>query len=116
MKIRILPERFDKANFRYTLIRRRDNVAVYRRKHLRFDHGDFEVVVIRASKPHPKDPNPERYDRVEIYPSDSAWGLFGFTYRSENEAMRKMDALLASGDSPLLVRVKARSAFVELGG
>lgn len=41
---------------------------------------------------------------------------FGFTYRSKNEAMRKMDALLTSGDTPLLVRVKACSAFFEMGG
>ena len=116
MKIRILREQFDQANFRYTLIRRRGSIAVYRRKHLRFDHGGFEVVVIRASKPHPKDPNYEGYDRVEIYPSDSTWGLFGFTYRFENEAMRKMDALLTLVDTPLLVRVKACAAFVELGG
>ena len=102
MKIRILPERFDKANFRYTLIRRRDNVAVYRRKHLRFDHGDFEVVVIRASKPHPKDPNPERYDRVEIYPSDSAWGILGFTYPAEKQAIRKMEAILTSERCPAI--------------
>src|SRR6266481_2872309 len=71
VKIRILREQFDQANFRYTLIRRRGSIAVYRRKHLRFDHGGFEVVVIRVSKPHPKDPNYEGYDRVEIYPSDS---------------------------------------------
>ena len=116
MKIRTLSAQFDRTNFRHSLVIRRGDVAIYRREHVRFDHIHFEVAIIRLTKPHPKDPNPERYDRVEIYPSDSAWGLFGFTYRSENEAMRKMDALLASGDSPLLVRVKARSAFVELGG
>ena len=116
MSIRTLSAQFDRANFRHTLVIRRGNVAIYRRKHLRFDHGDFEVVVIRASKPHPKDPNPERYDRVEIYPSDSAWGILGFTYRSENEAMLKMDTILTSGHAPPLMGVKACGAFVELGG
>jgi hypothetical protein len=72
--------------------------------------------LIGASKPHSKDPNCERYDRVEIYPSDSAWGILGFTYPAKKQAIRKMDALLTSGDTPLLVRVKACGAFVELEG
>jgi hypothetical protein len=116
VKLRTLPAQFDRANFRHTLVIRRGSVAVYRRKHLRFDHGDFEVVVIRASKPHPKDPNYEGYDRVEIYPSDSAWGILGFTYPAEKEAIRKMAAILTSGDAPPLMGVKACGAFVELGG
>ena len=116
MSIRTLSAQFDRANFRHTLVIRRGNVAIYRRKHLRFDHGDFEVVVIRASKPHPKDPNPERYDRVEIYPSDSAWGILGFTYPAEKEAIRKMDAILASVAASPLMGVNACDVFVELGG
>jgi hypothetical protein len=95
---------------------RRGNVAIYRRDHLQFNHRHFEVVVIRASKPYPEDPNCESYDRVEIYPSSLAWGKFGFTYRTENEAIRKMDAILTSADASPLTEVEDCGAFVELGG
>ena len=41
---------------------------------------------------------------------------FGLTYRSKNEAMRKMDAILTSADASPLTGVEDCGAFVELEG
>ena len=88
MKVRPLakPARVNKRDM--VQLWRQNDVAIYRDSCTDAPVGDagYEVIIIRSSKPHPRDPNPENFDLVECYPPASEWGSLGWTFTVKSHA------------------------------
>ena len=92
-----LETEFYSRGFCHKLVRRAGFVATY----ARFRRSDpekvvhYEVVVIRRQKAHTH--NEIEYPEREVYPSCEQWGSYGWTYRLEDEARAKFQALVGVG-------------------
>lgn len=89
--MKTIPEQYTRNGFCHQLIRRKGNVAVYKQE--KDIYKAFEVVVIRTMKKDNALTGQMTGD--EYLPSSSDWGLFGWTYRSEDDANRKFEELIA---------------------
>jgi hypothetical protein len=62
---------------------REGNVAIYcdaSKDPKNLGNANFEVIIVRQAKPHPRDPLANRYDLIEVYPNSEEWGDFGWTF------------------------------------
>jgi hypothetical protein len=82
MKIKTLSQSFHTNGRTMTQIWREGSFAIYQDSNFPADH--YEAIVIRLSKPHPRDPNPECFSHAESYPSSEKWGTYGWTYTSNS--------------------------------
>jgi len=89
MKIRKLPKEIKHGKLLLTQIKREGDIAIYMEPDYK---NNFEVVIIRTSKPHFMDDT--GHDLVELYPCNTLWGKFGFTYSSLESAEKKFDELI----------------------
>lgn len=113
LKIRKMESTFTERGFIFTLIAREGDWAVYHQtgKNWSRKSSVYEVVKIRTCPPFPDWPNPEKWDRVEIYPSPKAWGVYGFTVHGREKAialMRSKATVIVSGDGWEQFRSKKR--------
>jgi hypothetical protein len=88
MKLRPLAKTVRANNRDMVQLWRQNDVAIYRDSRTDASVGDagYEVIIIRNSKPHPRDPNPENFDLIECYPPTSHWGSLGWTFTAKSHA------------------------------
>ena len=88
--MRKIPETYSKGGFNYTLIERKDNVAIYeQRKNAILQ---YEVVIIRKRKKDNDFAGTKSGD--EYLPSTCEWGKFGWTYVTIDKAREKMSKII----------------------
>lgn len=73
MKLRELPQEFEKKGVKYTQIEKNDTFVIYRCKNLEFEDEYFELFRYRLQPPHPY--SNEDYDMIEAYPTENQFGL-----------------------------------------
>ena len=98
-KIRPVETDFTEKGFRYTQIAREGEWAVYHKtkESGSYFSNEYEVVRIKQARLHPKDPNPEGWDKREAYPASRRWGRHGFTILGREEALARMRSKAQGG-------------------
>ena len=83
---------FVKANFRHELVKRKKDVAVYKRSQLGYNHHHYEVVKI--SKHNGYNMGGAYIEAAETYPGNSLWGIQGWTCTTLEQAEKHFQKLL----------------------
>jgi hypothetical protein len=96
-KTRPVATEFLRDGFRHVQVRRHGRAALYE-KSKQYPHGgptitSYEVVILRAQRPHPQDRTAAGWDRVESYPSSEEWGSRGWTYVGLAEAEKRLERI-----------------------
>lgn len=95
-----LQREFRRHGFSYRQRRRIGNAAIYEQNAPGWPSPNYEVIAIRSCRGHPK----SRFagQLVERYPSNTEWGVYGFTYGGGKPdtdlwsmALRKLKAISA---------------------
>jgi hypothetical protein len=99
----ILPKSLTIAGFQHTQIMRDENYAVYRQsQELQMD--TFEVIRIQKHKagviPN-GDGTFREVEEGETYPKANRWGIDGWTFREERDAMEKFWELKKAQDAQI---------------
>jgi hypothetical protein len=91
-----LPQKFTKQRHQFEQICRSENTAIYM-QHINGRQKSFEVIIIRvANRTLVKSNGKMKWvdcEPYECYPSSDSWGLYGFTYSTEEDAKAKYDLL-----------------------
>lgn len=83
--MKIIPEKFIKNGFKHILVKREEEVAIYRRHPIASSkYSHYEVVIIGSHDG--TEINGNFIEAGEIYPSTSQWGDKGWTFRTLEEA------------------------------
>lgn len=85
---------FTKNGFRYQLIKRSENFAIYEQKNEEFNYKYYEVIKIKKSKRDYNAPWGLVPAGTESYPSSESWGVLGWTYFTLEQAERKFNQLV----------------------
>lgn len=83
--MKTIPREFNRHGYRYTLVSRISDIAIYRQE--KFTHCNFEVMVIRKRKSDNDFTGAKTGD--EYMPSPEEWGIYGWTLTTYEEAIRK---------------------------
>jgi hypothetical protein len=70
MKIKTLSEEVKYHGFQYTLVKRTESKAIYRRE----GYGNYEVFIIKPKKPVSIFTTDTGYDMIERFPNNEAFG------------------------------------------
>ena len=82
--MKILPSRFRQKGFELVQITRENNKAIYKKSKLRNKVTSYEVIIISSHNGYQLG---EQYiEPAETYPSDSLWGVKGWTFITQKEA------------------------------
>ena len=95
---------FSKGGFDFEQIARTGSWAVYRKRDPLWpeDRWSYEVIFIKVRRretTHGRD-----YPAREVYPSSESWGIHGFTFTSEEVAMKRLQNI-AQNPSIMMKRV-----------
>ena len=94
------PKQFEDNDFRRTQVCREGNVAIYKQEPVRLSYGPYYEVVVIEWKNRCEIKGPKGQINVieagEHYPGNSQWGQKGWTYKSLEEAEKKMTKLMKS--------------------
>jgi hypothetical protein len=94
--IKRLPEKFTRYRYQFEQLCRTENTAIYV-QHINGRQKGYEVIVIAVANRKPARVNGrvtwERCEPYECYPGSEAWGMFGWTYTSLEDAKAKYDLL-----------------------
>jgi hypothetical protein len=114
--MKLLSESFTKGSVQYTQLRRDGNVVLFRREKNTTSPKchwiDFEVIKIRARKEAQYTTGEGvvvKREACESYPSDDDWGFRGWTFQTEDYAIRKYESVLQEVQEAL--NLKARKEF-----
>jgi hypothetical protein len=88
---RVVSTEFRHSGFTLTRLKRAGNVAIYKQTKRRQPPA-YEVVLFREHEAYTA--FGKEISAGECYPSSEQWGLYGFTYRSIEEAERKFVELI----------------------
>ena len=89
--MKILEKSFDRKNFHYEQIYRKENFAIYTQKHIEHGSLTYEVIIIKSHNGYEIMGN--KIPPSEVYPCDSQWGDFGWSYQTLEEAQNKIKEL-----------------------
>lgn len=95
--MKILEKNFTKLGFTFTQLKRNKNLAVYLKTKGKIKN--YEVITILSHKDYFV--NNVLIPAAETFPSSEQWGIYGFSYQTEAEAMKKFLALCAKRDNLL---------------
>lgn len=87
-----LPKHISRWESDWDQIKRIGLLAIYRQRG-KMNAIHYNVVIIRYRKASPLFKTPEK----EALPSGEEWGMYGWTYKNEESANRKFNALLDQG-------------------
>lgn len=88
--MKILPQKFTKKGYKHTLIKREDDVALYKRQTLENSKiFHYEVVIITSHNGTTIEGN--YIEPGELYPSTSQWGDKGWTCTTLERAEEKFN-------------------------
>ena len=83
---------FTKCGFRHEQVKRKENIALFKRTQIGQTHTHFEVV--RLSSHGGYEINGSYVKSAEVYPGPSLWGVRGWTYHDVESATSKYNSLL----------------------
>ncbi len=85
--VRSVAPQFRHGNFDLAIVDRFNDIAIYRKT--KGEYTGYEVVRITRRPPHPFDTEKDLYDRVEHYPGNEEWGIYGWTFQTLEVAQLK---------------------------
>jgi hypothetical protein len=94
--IKRLPEKFTRYRYQFEQLCRTENTAIYV-QHINGRQKGYEVIVIAVVNRRPTRVNGrvvwQSCEPYECYPGSEAWGAFGWTYTTLEDAKAKYDLL-----------------------
>jgi hypothetical protein len=91
--MKILPEKFVKKGFKHSLVKRQDNVAIYKRSQVGSGaKPHYEVVIVTSHNGITIEGN--YIEPGELYPSTSQWGQTGWTCSTIEDANKRFEMTL----------------------
>ena len=85
--MKILEKEFKYKKFKFKQLIREDNKAIYLVSSIEGKSKSFEVVKIRSHNGY--EIQGVQIPPSEVYPSTTQWGLYGWTYTTEEDARKK---------------------------
>ena len=89
--MKVLEKSFTRKKFQYDQICRNGNLAIYTQPHTESQGQTFEVIVIKSHNGY--EIAGTRIEAAEVYPSDTQWGILGWTYQTLEAAKNKLKTL-----------------------
>jgi hypothetical protein len=94
--VKRLPEKFTRNRYQFEQLCRTEDTAIYV-QHINGRQKVYEVVIIGVADRRPVKVDGRvswtRCEPYECYPGNEAWGTYGWTYTSEEDARAKYDLL-----------------------
>jgi len=89
-----LEKEFTKKGFKYTLVTRKGDVAIYEQVNakLKDSKSNYEVVQIKSHNGY--EIGGSKIVAAEVYPGSSQWGLLGWTYQDLPAAEKRFKRLI----------------------
>lgn len=89
--MKILEKSFTRKKFQYDQLCRKGNLAIYTQKHLESEGLTYEVIIIKSHNGY--EIAGTKIEPSEVYPSDTQWGILGWTCQTLEAAQNKMKKL-----------------------
>jgi hypothetical protein len=90
MQYKPLKTQFKRKGLSYDLVKREGDKAIFSVKNGKKTYG-YEVIIIRRHNGYTLAGN--YIEPAETYPSDSEWGVFGWTYTKLTEAEKRLNTI-----------------------
>jgi hypothetical protein len=87
-----LEKQFTSKGFEFNQVLRKGNMAIYEKGRAESSNKSYELIYIKSHNGYEIAGN--KIPPSEIYPSDSSWGTYGWTYITFDEAKSKFDEKL----------------------
>jgi hypothetical protein len=91
MNYKPIKEKFTREGYTHTLLKRKGDVAIYEQRKTK-NNVAYEVIVISRHDGYTL--GGAYIEPAETYPSNSEWGVKGFTYRDLTKAEEKFISLV----------------------
>jgi len=89
--MKILEKNFDRKVFNYQQLYRKNNLAIYSQTHRETGFATYEAIVIKSHNGY--EIAGTKIEASEVYPSDTQWGILGWTYQTLEAAQNKINKL-----------------------
>lgn len=89
--MKILEKTFDRKVFQYEQLYRKGNYAIYSQKHRDTGFTTYEAIIVKNHNGY--EIAGVKIEASEVYPGDSQWGIFGWTYQTLDQAKNKIKQL-----------------------
>lgn len=89
--VKILEKTFERKVFKYEQLYRKDNLAIYSQTHRDTGFATYETIIIKNHNGY--EIAGVKIEASEVYPSDSQWGIFGWTHQTLERAKNKIKQL-----------------------
>ena len=89
--MKILEKSFERKKFQYDQIYRKGNLAIYTQKNVEYGSLTYEAIIIKSHNGY--EIMGTKIPPSEVYPCDSQWGDFGWSYQTLEEAKNKKKEL-----------------------
>jgi len=89
--MKILEKSFERKKFQCDQIYRKGNLAIYTQKNVEYGSLTYEAIVIKSHNGY--EIMGTKIPPSEVYPCDSQWGDFGWSYQTLEEAKNKIKEL-----------------------
>lgn len=85
---------FVKKGFKYTLVERKGDVAIYKQENakIKAPRANYEVVQIKSHNGY--EIGGSKIAAAEVYPGSTQWGLLGWTYQDLPAAKKRFKKLV----------------------
>jgi len=101
--MKLVPEKFIKKGFKHLLLKREENVAIYKRHPVTSSRNPhFEVVIISSHNGITIDGN--YIEPGELYPSGSQWGNMGWTCNTIEAAESRFETAKKTAAQAVLTK------------
>jgi hypothetical protein len=104
-ELEVLPAEFigkgNQKGFLFSLIKRNNNICLFRKADTESEQAWFEVIVVRIQKENTFNIGgvPVYFNSKELYPNNELFGIYGWCYGTESMAWEKFNALTTEAKS-----------------
>jgi len=95
--MKILEKNFTRKVFNYEQLYRKGNLAIYAQKNKETGSATYEVIIIKSHNGY--EIGGIKIEPSEVYPSDSQWGILGWTCQTLEAAKNKIKKLEENNES-----------------
>ena len=88
----MMPGRFTECGWQYELVKRDDLISIYKKKKESHKKWSWDVIKMRECPAY--EIAGAQIPAKETFPNETFWGIDGFTYTNEKDALAKFDFLL----------------------
>ena len=86
-----IEKEFTRSGFVHKLVKRRGQVAIYKRRGIKSESGDYHYEVVKISSHNGYKLGGQYIESAETYPGASLWGLQGWTYQDLDIALKQFE-------------------------